>query len=650
MQEDTNGGRAGIVVEDPRSAQDACKSLAQNIPGIVYRVHLRERSRMEFLNDMLAELTGYSPQDLVHGEVCSIDPLIHPDDRPRVVRAVGIAIEKNEPFVVEYRFRTRKGDMLHFEERGRPTRGADGNPLFVEGVIFDVTERRRREEQQRRTVEALKLSEEKYRTLTESLPVGVYEFDIQGRFLYVNRTAAETFGYSLEEALTLRVSDLITEENRAASMADVAQIMQGASIAGQRTFFRKDGTKFIGEIHSGPIIAEGRIVGIRGILFDITIKRRLEEELARSDKLESIGLLAGGIAHDFNNILTAILGNLSLAQDYVSDDGKAFHLMGETEKACLRARALTRQLLSFSKSKEPRKKTVLVEPLLREAVDFALHGANIRAEFRLQPDLSPIEADEGQITQVLNNLVINAVQAMPHGGLIRIEAANVAASAQGEGPLASGQYVKLQIHDQGSGISPEDLHRIFNPYFTTKKTGSGLGLAICHSIVKQHDGHIEALSSPGEGTTFNVYLPVATKRATVDKPPESPHVAGNGRILVMDDEDCVREVACRILNALGYETEAASDGAVAIDMFARARESGPGFDAVLMDLTVPGGMGGAEAAERIRERFPDAKIVITTGYPIDSVLTDCTLRDSAGFLVKPYTVEEIRAVMQSALA
>jgi len=329
---------------------------------------------------------------------------------------------------------------------------------------------------------------------------------------------------------------------------------------------------------------------------DITERKKMEEELQKIQKLESLGVLAGGIAHDFNNLLTAIIGNLSLIEVYTkSGGGNILEVLEETKRASQQTRRLTQQLLTFSTGGLPIKKSVSIAELLKGTVNLALSGSNVRCEFSLPDDLWWAEVDEVQIDQAVNNMIINTKQAMAGGGTIRIWAENVIVGAEQGLPLKDGKYVKVSIKDQGIGIMEDDLPKIFDPYFTTKEAGSGLGLAITYSIINKHGGHITVESEIGAGTTFTILLPALEKETFRVKPIEEEQIyKGKGRILFMDDQEAIRDMIKRMLNQLGYEVELTTDGIEAIELYKEAKASGQKFDAVILDLTIPGGMGGKE--------------------------------------------------------
>ncbi len=382
---------------------------------------------------------------------------------------------------------------------------------------------------------------------------------------------------------------------------------------------------------------------------DISARKKMEEEAVNIEKLESIGLLAGGIAHDFNNILTAILGNISLARNDLQTGHKAFDRLRDAEKACVRAQGLTQQLLTFSKGGSPIKKIGDISKILTECCVFSLRGSNVSCEFAVADDLWPVEIDEGQISQVISNLVINADHAMPRGGVVDVEAGNVVLSRAEGIPLPDGGYVKISVKDYGSGMPKEYLQRIFDPYFTTKHKGSGLGLATSYSIVKNHGGLITVESELGSGAVFHVYLPASEQGK---KPPEifeEKPLTGKGKILFMDDEDLIRDLAHEILSLLGYEVILARDGEEAIVSYKEALESSTPFDAVIMDLTVPGGMGGYEAMTILRKIDPNVRAIVSSGYSTDPIMADYKKYGFKGIVPKPYTVKDLGEILHKVI-
>ncbi len=384
---------------------------------------------------------------------------------------------------------------------------------------------------------------------------------------------------------------------------------------------------------------------------EIIERKRVEDELLRAQKLESLGVFAGGIAHDFNNILTAILGNLSFARMQLSPTNGVAKRLEECEKATIRAGELTRQLLTFAKGGEPVKKLLDSTALIKEASSLVLRGSNVKCQIELEHGLWCVEADGGQFSQALHNLLINAAQAMCDGGEVTVRAANKKLEWDNPHLLAPGPYLEITVSDHGCGIAPENLQRIFDPYFTTKKQGSGLGLASVYSIVKRHGGTVSVSSTEGVGSNFTIYLPASPGRR-----PEKAEAkmklepCAGGRVLIMDDEDFIREIAVDILQYQGYEVESCTEGKEAVERFRKAHEQNNPFAAVILDLTVPGGMGGKEAAPLLREIDPDVALVVSSGYSSDPVLADYATYGFNGAICKPFNADTLTGELAKILA
>jgi two-component system, cell cycle sensor histidine kinase and response regulator CckA len=374
----------------------------------------------------------------------------------------------------------------------------------------------------------------------------------------------------------------------------------------------------------------------------------------KAQKLESIGLLAGGIAHDFNNLLTGILGNISLARLVEPNGEELNERLSQAEKACFQARALTQQLLTFSRGGTPVKSVVNLTETIYEVAHFTLSGSRNRPDIRIDESLRPVDADEGQVRQVLSNIIINADQAMPAGGTIGIRARNYESDtrihANDGSVIAPGRYVEITITDRGVGIPGEHLNRIFEPYFTTKQKGGGLGLAVSYSIVRRHDGHIRVESEPGSGTSFMIYLPVSRG---LEKPREAKAIRmtgkGSGRVLLVDDEATIRQVAMGLLERLGFESESATDSAEAVNLYRAALERGNRFNAVILDLTMPGGPGGKETAALILSIDPGAMLIVSSGYSNDPVMSRYREHGFSEVLVKPYRLEDLARVLAAVM-
>jgi len=398
---------------------------------------------------------------------------------------------------------------------------------------------------------------------------------------------------------------------------------------------------------------DGHLIGIVENFKDITERKKVEEELQKAQKLESLGILAGGIAHDFNNLLAVIIGNLNLMEFYAeSEHNKVdmIEVIEEAKKAYNQAKQLTLQLLTFSRGGAPNKKTVSLADLLQEATSLALRGSNVRCELCIPEDLWWAEVDEGQVSQAIDNLIINADQAMPEGGTIRVCAENVMVRLKDGLPLKGGNYIKVSVRDQGIGIPEKYLSRIFDPFFSTKEKGSGLGLAICYSIIKRHKGHITVESQEGVETTFYIYLPALEKKIfTAKKIAEERLPSMSGNILFMDDQQSIRNMAEKMLTRLGYQVQFAWDGTEAIDLYKKALESGHCFDAVILDLTVPGGMGGKESIRKLLEIDPEIKAIVSSGYSNDPIMSEYRKYGFRGAVAKPYEMKDLDATLQKVI-
>ncbi len=506
----------------------------------------------------------------------------------------------------------------------------------------DITESKRLEN-------SLRESEDRFHLTFNSSPDAVTINRLNdGVYVDVNEGFCRITGFSREEVIgksSLELGIWDDPEVRARLVRDLKE--KGYSENLETTFRRKDGSPIIGLMSANIIMLDGVPHNI-AVSRDITQHKRLEKESLKIEKLESLGILAGGIAHDFNNVLTGIVGNLSLAKVLVDDDHRALKPLQDAEKAAFRAGELAHQLLTFARGGEPVKKVVDVNNLVKEALSLALRGSNVSHRLITSQDVHAIEADEGQISQVFHNIILNAVQAMPKGGVLTVMAGNAILAEPNPFGLQPGPYLHLFFNDQGCGIPTENLAKIFDPYFTTKEGGNGLGLASVYSIIKRHGGHISVQSTIGQGTGFNIYLPSV---GSVAEPGPMNDIEvevashGGGAILVMDDEAMVRNIASGILNHLGYEVTICSNGADAVALYEAALASGYPFEAVFMDLTIPGGMGGKQAAEQILRLHPDAYLVVSSGYSNDPVISNFRKFGFRAAIAKPYTLKEFEAVL-----
>ena len=382
--------------------------------------------------------------------------------------------------------------------------------------------------------------------------------------------------------------------------------------------------------------------------------RRTKEQFYQAQKMESVGILAGGIAHDFNNLLATIMGNISLAKMMSKPEDKMFNVLTRAEKESLRAKDLTQQLLTFSKGGAPVKKIVAIPRIIKDSANIALRGSKVSCDVSLPDGIWPVEADEGQLIQAINNIIINADQAMPEGGIIKVQAENIRIDGSNGLRIPEGTYVRISIQDQGIGISEENLAKIFDPFFTTKPKGTGLGLTTAYSIIKKHNGVIKVDSKIGIGTTFQIYLPasheeIRESQKRTEKLENPIHKNGKGNILVMDDEATVRETTKDILAHFGYEVVCAGDGTETINYYRKAKESGHPFDLVIIDLTIKGGMGGKEALDELIKFDPKVKSIVSSGYSNDPIMADFRKYGFCGFVTKPYKVEELIKTLNQVL-
>ncbi len=535
-----------------------------------------------------------------------------------------------------------KGRRLWLETHAVPLRDERGETTALLGITRDVTE-------SRRTEEALRSSEARFRAIIENASVGILVGDLESMQLrYSNPEMRRMLGYTELEILALDAADFAVPEELTDSLVGIQAHADGRTHATERTFMRKDGSPIRVSINSVPIELDGR-PGLVGFFSDVTEKRLLEAERLKAQKLESIGTLAGGIAHDFNNLLQGVFGFISMARLTIDQREKSLAMLEQAEKALHQSVGLTSQLLTFSKGGKPARKVVDLRPTIENAVKFALSGSPVTYGLCLSDDLFAVDADAGQIGQVIQNIVLNAEQSMPLGGRIEISARNVPASpvAGLPRPAADG-LVEISVRDQGTGIPPEHLQRVFDPYFTTKERGSGLGLATSYAIVRNHDGVIAVQSELGKGSTFTVRLPAS--RGTQQEPAAAagPAAPWKGRVLVMDDEVMVRTVAGELLHALGHEASFAADGEAAIERYMAARAAGEPFDVVILDLTVRGGMGGAEAVRRLLEIDPAAKVIVSSGYSDSEAVAGFRHYGFRAFLNKPYNLEALRRALDDA--
>ncbi len=624
-----------------RHERDFSTGLINSSPIIV--CGLGADGIIRFVNPVAETVTGFSKKEMVGSDWIE---LFYPDELSSQIDDCRACYQNGELRNYPLTLKTKQGDLKTIEWSSISQYDEDGNLIEIIGFGNDVTERNRNEEEAR-----------KFISISDHASYGLCIISTNGIIEYINKYFAEIHGYSVDEVKGQSIYMFHSEEQ-------LEQINEVRSIIFEKGAFQsieiwhshKNGTAF-------PMLTNAVLVRdeknnpkfIEITCIDTTEHKRLEEELTKTRKLESIGILAGGIAHDFNNLLTAILGNISLAMlDLTEEHDKLIAPLKNAEKASLQARELSQQLLTFSRGGAPIKKTTSIEELIYDSANFSMKGSNVKCNFQFDNNLFSVDIDKGQISQVINNLVINAQQAMSKGGTIHIACQNKTIGRGDSVKIKPGNYIHISIADEGIGISQENLTKIFDPYFTTKTKGSGLGLATSYSIIKKHEGCIEVESEENVGTIFHIYLPASKKvsSAESDSSKDQQTVAFNGKgtILVMDDEEIIRDIVGELLIHLGYEVEFAQNGTEAIDLYCKSLEQKKPFDAVIMDLTIPGGMGGKEAMEELLKIDPKVKSIVSSGYSNDPVMAQYKEYGFSGIARKPFDIKEISTVLHGILS
>jgi PAS domain S-box-containing protein len=598
---------------------------------------------ISFANRRMAEMLGISPEELLGTRYVS---WLHPDQREQGDHSAQRLIKGEIGSVtVERNYQRRDGSEFWGYLSGRRLENSDGSLRALVGCIADITEHKASQR-------ALEREKERLAVTLRSIGDGVITVNTEGQVVLINRVAEELCGYRQDEAAGLpldQVFQVIDEKTRISKDNAVAQVLETGELieqSGHGLLVARDGSERSIAAKTAPIIdREQRTLGVVLVFSDITERRAIQEELFKARKLESLGILAGGIAHDFNNLMTGIMGNIALSRAHLDDRHPGALFLERARKGAEQSKALTQQLLTFSKGGAPVKKLTSISQVLTDTAIFALRGSNVRCDFDIQPDLWSAEIDTGQMSQVISNLVINADQAMPAGGSILIRAENVLQLDETDRQ----RRIRITFKDTGHGISPEDLSRIYDPYFSTKATGNGLGLATVYAIIKNHDGDIRVFSRQGHGTTFAITLPATTEVpqepvAPVENEPAT--AAGGGRILLMDDEGAIREMAAAALSMFGYEAVLACEGQEMLDLYRQGLEQGNRFDVVILDLTVPGGMGGKEAVQKLLEMDPQALALASSGYSDDPVIARFRDYGFAGVVSKPYSLKDLENALK----
>jgi len=632
-----------------RNSEYSYRTLTENLPGIVYRIFIKENYRMQFFNNMLETMTGFKPEELRKGEVSYIDPLILSEDRPDIIKIIHNSIRDNKPFQIEYRLMCKKGLLRYFLERSRPVYGEDGKPLYIDGVIFDITETKKAEE-------ALKESESRNRALLKAIPDFMFILDKNGVFVDYNTNDPSLLYVPPEEFMGKHISDVMPEEivksyitcyKKALETGETQYLEYSLFIDGKDKYFEErlalcDKDKVLAVIRD---ITERKIAEKE--------RKKLEAQLQHTQKLESLGVLAGGIAHDFNNILTGILGYADLALMDISPVSPAIESIQNVVTAAKRAAELTKQMLAYSG-----KGKFMVQKLqLSEIVEEMSHLLEVSIskkcilKYNFAQNLLPLEGDATQIRQIIMNLITNASEAIGERsgviavttGMMDCDRAYLSECYLDEN-LPEGLYVYIEVADTGCGMTKEIQNKIFDPFFTTKFTGRGLGLAAVIGIVRSHKGVIKIYSEPLRGTTFKVMFPVIKLQIedTEKEKTKQQLWSGQGTILVIDDEKTVRTVAKAMLNKLGFNVITAEGGREGIEIFISHKEE---INAVLLDMTMPD-MDGEETYRELRRVKSNIKVILSSGYNEQEATDRFSGKGLSGFIQKPYRVDELMETLQ----
>jgi len=602
------------------------------------------RAMLEMYDISYEEAVMLPPQNISFGQ----PPYDYPEALKKIQKAV-----TDGPQTFEWRAAKKTGESFWLEISLSPT------VLNDKALVIAV---QRNIDSKKKAEQILAAEQERLTVTLRSIADGVITVDTEKKIVLINKAAEIITGWKTGEALGEPIPIIFNiVDGRSGKQCETPvekTLLTGKSVdqSDSRLLITHDGNRLNIAYNSSPIRDRtNKIIGAVLVFRDITNEKKTERELLKIRQLESVGVLAGGIAHDFNNILSAILGNIELSLQAVGTDHEISSLLSDAINATLRAAKLTQQLLTFAKGGEPVKETTALPLIIKESAEFILHGSNIDCSYDFPANLSFVNIDPGQMGQVIQNIILNARHAMPEGGRIEVKCTNIENAAR-ELRLINdtGEYIKITIQDSGTGIPKDLVGKIFDPYFSTRQEGSGLGLAICHSIINKHGGYIVADSTPGHGSLFTIYLPATIEaiehKTDNDKTSKSPGLPSRPvTVMVMDDELVLRTVAQYQLEFLGYRAILVADGLEAIDKYKEMRASGEEIDIVIMDLTIPGGMGGQEAVKELLKINPDARVIVSSGYSTDPIMANYQEYGFQAALAKPLVLKELQKMILSIL-
>ncbi|MCG8619617.1 MAG: PAS domain S-box protein [Desulfobacterales bacterium] len=625
------------VRQQLKQSEAKYRMVVESSPDLLYRTDLQ--GRIIFVSPSVMALSGYTEAEAV-GMKMAEEVYLVPDERQTFLELM----QKNGRVKnFEARLKRKDGSIWWAATNAQFFRDENGDIAGVEGITRDVTRKKDAEQ-------ALESSEQRLRAILEANPDPMVMYDLNGHPLFLNPAFTQVFGWEFDE-LRGRTIPFVPEDQAELSAEKIREIFKKGEPLSFETRRKTKDHRILDIILSAAVIkdATDTIYGMVVNLTDISERKILEAQYEQAQKMEALGTLAGGIAHDFNNYLSGIFGFMELARKHNRQEKVGRYLTKALESSD-RARSLTHQLLTFSKGGSPVREIAPLDPFLKETALFALSGSKVSCEFDVPADLWSCNYDRNQISQVIDNIVINALHAMPDGGTVTLSAKNeVMDRDAGDNTLDPGPYVCISIADTGTGIAPEHLDRIFDPFFSTKQTGSGLGLATSYSIVNRHDGKIQVTSGVGEGTCVAVYLPATGQVMAEPETPVPLDYQGTGDVLIMDDEPVIREMLGQMLTDLGFSVHAAGHGDELLEMFQQMRDRGSPPDAVILDLTVPGGMGGRETVSRLREMDENVPVFVASGYSEDAAVASPATFGFTDSIEKPFLMDTLAGMLKTHL-